>query len=252
MRGVFFGSSPVIAEIINKTIGIDAIALQSQSFTKEIFDFSHYIDAELILVDKNEDILEISNQGDIGISYGFGLKFSRQAIDYFPQGILNIHTGDLPNYRSRHPMSWAMIKGESRIGITIHKVDEQIDCGNLVHKFYVERLFLDDLDTLENKIKTALVDEFPRSIEKLANNDFEKLEKGSYLNRIDKVFATVDPGEMQSKQLFSLFRSQKIYGGVSILGQKKIECHIYKKDFDSYYDGYEIYKCSDDVLVAIK
>ena len=252
MRGIFFGSSPLVAEIVNKTIQLDTIIIESHLFTKEILDFSHYIDAELVLVESVEEILKVPNQDLIGISCAFGLKFSREVIDHFAQGILNIHTGDLPSYRSRHPISWAMIKGESKIGITIHKIDEQIDCGYLVHKFFVERLFFDDLTNVEKKIEVALIDEFPKAIEKLTNNDFTKLQDGIYLNRIDKVFANVDPCKMQSKQLFSLFRSQKIYGGVNILGKNRTRCHIYKKAFDAYFHGYDIYKCSDDVLVAIK
>jgi methionyl-tRNA formyltransferase len=189
---------------------------------------------------------------DVGISYGFGLKFSKEVIDCFSYGLINIHTGDLPNYRSRHPISWAMIKGENKIGVTIHKVDEKFDCGFLVHKYYVDRLFLDDLHTIESKIESALVDEFPIAVKKLVNGNFSKLKEGTYLNRIDRTFSSVDPSEMQSKQLFSLFRSQKVYGGVNILGKKKMECHIYNEAFDSHYHGYQLFKCIDDILVAIK
>ena len=252
MRGVFFGMSPVVGEIINKTVRIGTVVIESQSFTKEILDFTHYIDATLVSIEEVDQVLELENSGDIGISYGFGLKFTRNVIDYFPCGILNIHTGDLPNYRSRHPVSWAMINGESQIGITIHKIDEKIDCGYLVHKFYVKRSFLDDLGSLQIKIENALFNEFPESIKKLSSKDLEELDAGVYLHRIDKVFSNVDPREMTSKKLYSLFMSQKIYGGVNILGSKKIECHIYNNIFEHHFDGYEIHKCVDGVLVALK
>jgi len=252
MRGVFFGSNPLVAETINKTIKLDTIVIESQSFTKDMMDFSHYIDAKLVSVDSCKEVLKYSNHSDIGISSGFGLKFSREVIDTFRHGILNIHTGDLPRYRSRHPISWAMIKGESEIGITMHLVDEKIDRGSLVHKFFVERLFFDDLTSLDKKIEKALIVEFPKAIAKLSSNDLKKLNRGTYWDRIDKEFSIVDPINMESKQLFSLFRSQKIYGGVNILGENKTRCHIYKKAFQTHYHGYIIYKCSDDVLVAIK
>ena len=252
MRGIFFGATPVVAEIVHKTIDIKVIAIESQRFNKEIFDFSHYIGADLVSVDSVDQVSRVVRDGDIGISYGFGLKFSKKVIESFTHGLINIHTGDLPNYRGRHPISWAMIKGENKIGVTIHQVDEQFDCGYLIHKFYVDRFFWDDLYTIETKIETALANEFPKAIKNLANGDFSEIKEGAYLDRIDRVFVTVDPREMQSKQLFSLFRSQKIYGGVNILGQKKTECHIYNEVFDSHYNGYQIHKCTDQVLVAIK
>jgi methionyl-tRNA formyltransferase len=252
MRGIFFGATPVVAEIVHKTINIKIIVIESKQFSREIFDFSHYIGADLVFVDSVDEVLRVVRDGDIGISYGFGLKFSRHVIDSFSHGIINIHTGDLPKYRGRHPISWAMIKGEGKIGVTIHKVDEQFDCGYLIHKFYVERLFFDDLHTIETKIHAALTNEFPKAIKNLVKGDLSKIQKGDYLDRIDQVFTIVDPSEMQSKQLFSLFRSQKAYGGVNILGQKKTECHIYNAVFNNKYDGYQIYKCADQVLVAIK
>jgi len=242
----------VVAEIVHKTININIVVTESRLFTKEVCDFSHYIGAELVLVDSVDEVLSVISEGDVGISYGFGLKFSKQVIDCFSHGLINIHTGDLPNYRGRHPISWAMIKGENKIGVTIHKVDEKFDCGYLIHKFYVDRLFSDDLRTIGTKIETALVDEFPKAIKKLVEGDLSELQEGVYLDRIDRVFSSVDPSKMQSQQLFSLFRSQKIYGGVNILGQNKIECHIYNEAFDSHYNEYKIYKCNDDILVAIK
>lgn len=252
MRGIFFGATPVVAEIVHKSINIKVIAIESQRFSKEIFDFCHYIDADLVFVDRVDEVLRDVKDVDIGISYGFGLKFSKQVIDSLSHGLINIHTGDLPDYRGRHPITWAMIKGDDKIGVTIHQVDEKFDCGDLIHKFYVDRFFYDDLHAIETKIETALTTEFPKAVKNLVNGNFSKIQEGEYLDRIDKVFATVDPRKMQSKELFSLFRSQKVYGGVNILGQKKIECHIYNEVFDSHYKGYQIYECADQVLVAIK
>lgn len=203
-------------------------------------------------MDKVDQIMECKNIADIAVSYGFGMKFTKNIIDKFTSGILNIHTGDLPNYRSRHPISWAMIHGEKKIGVTFHKIDEKIDCGYLIHKFYVDRSFLDDLTAIQTKIESALANEFPEAIRKLSNKTFEKLLPGNYLQRIDRVFNDVDPTKMSAKNLYSLFMSQRSYGGVNIAGNKKLECHIFNKDYESHYNGYEIYKCMDDVLVALK
>ena len=252
MRGIFFGASPVVAEIVHKTIKIKVIVIESQRFNKEILDFSHYIDSKLIFVENVNEVLGIVKQGDIGISYGFGLKFPKQLIDSFSNGLVNIHTGDLPKYRGRHPITWAMIKGEDKIGVTIHQVDEKFDCGYLIHKYYVDRFFFDNLNNIETKIETALANEFPKAIKNLKNDDISEIQEGPYLERIDRVFASVDPGEITSRELFSLFRSQKVYGGVNILGKKKTECHIYNEVFDNHYDGYQIYKCADEIFVALK
>jgi len=242
----------LVGEIVNKTIKITLVAIESSAFSKEIMNFAHFIGAPLVVLEDVDQVLEHIYYEDIGVSYGFGMKFTRSVIESFPKGILNIHTGDLPKYRSRHPVSWAMINGDNQIGVTIHKVDEAIDCGFLVHKYHIERSFLDDLNSIQAKIENALVEEFPKAIENLDKISKIKLDTGTYFQRIDKVFNQVDPEKITAKELYSLFMSQKIYGGVSVHGNKKLECHIFNKEFSSYYDGYEIYKCNDGVLVAIR
>lgn len=242
----------MVGEVVNKTIRIGTVVVESQTFSKEMMNFAHYIDADFVAIDEVDEIQKLKTTADVGISYGFGLKFTKDVIEGFPSGILNIHTGDLPAYRSRHPVSWAMINGEDKIGVTIHKIDENIDRGHSVHKFFVERSFSDDLTTLQAKIENALKTEFPKAINKFRTKKFQKLGAGIYMHRIDKVFSIVDPEKISSKQLFSLFLSQKIYGGVNILGSAKLECHIYNEAFESSYEGYQIYRCADDILVAIK
>jgi folate-dependent phosphoribosylglycinamide formyltransferase PurN len=252
LRGIFFGSSTRVAEIVNRSIRLDLIVIENNNFSKEIFDFSHYIGAELKVADNVDEIRDISSSTEIGVSYGFGLIFTQTVINCFKSGILNIHTGDLPEYRSRHPISWAMIKGESRIGVTIHLVDEKIDCGFLVHKFYVDRSCYDDLISLEEKIENALNSQFPIALEQLKKGELEKLGKGNYYPRIDQTFNQVDPNEMTSKEVFSLFMSQKIYGGVNLICGKRIECHIYCPEYRSHYEGYDIYCCTDGIKIAVK
>ena len=252
MRGIFFGATPLVAEIIHKTIELKAIVVERERFNKDMYDFAHYISAELLLVNDVDEVSSVVGRSDLGISYGFGLKFTSNVIDQFPRGLINIHTGDLPNYRGRHPISWAMIRGEEKIGVTIHQVDEKFDCGFQLHKFYVDRLFDDDSSDISTKIERKLATEWPQAIVNLRKGNLSKLQEGPYLGRIDRVFNCVDPSVLSSHELFSLARSQRPYGGVNIMGEIKSTCHIYNEDCKSQYEGYEIYKCSDGVLVAVK
>lgn len=252
MRGVFFGSNPRVAEIVNRTIRLTSVVIETKSFSKEIFDFANFVSARFICIDAIDEFRDSAGLAEIAIACGFGLIFTKDCIRNFPNGILNIHYGDLPNYRSRHPVSWAMICGEERIGVTIHKVDEQIDCGYLVHKFFIDRSFTDDLPAIENKIENSLSTEFPRAIEQFMRGNLATLGSGKYFQRIDHSFSEVDPAKMVSKELFSLFMSQRCYGGVNILGKKKKECHAFNPRFRNYYEGYEIFRCADGALIAVK
>ncbi len=47
-------------------------------------------------------------------------------------GALNMHGSLLPKYRGRVPVNWAIIKGESETGATLHYMTEKPDNGDLV------------------------------------------------------------------------------------------------------------------------
>jgi len=70
---------------------------------------------------------------DVGVSLNFPTVIGQPAIDAFPLGILNAHGGDLPRYRGNACQAWALLNGESRIGLCIHRmVGGELDSGPIV------------------------------------------------------------------------------------------------------------------------
>lgn len=47
-------------------------------------------------------------------------------------GTFNLHASLLPNYRGAAPINWAIINGESKIGVTTFFIDDQIDTGAMI------------------------------------------------------------------------------------------------------------------------
>jgi len=61
----------------------------------------------------------------------------QDVIDLFPLGILNAHGGDLPRYRGNACQAWAIINGENRVGLCIHRmVGGELDSGDIVARDY--------------------------------------------------------------------------------------------------------------------
>ncbi|NIB43236.1 methionyl-tRNA formyltransferase [Pseudomaricurvus alkylphenolicus] len=48
------------------------------------------------------------------------------------QVAINFHPSLLPRYRGRAPINWAIIKGESTIGLTVHQIDCGMDTGDIL------------------------------------------------------------------------------------------------------------------------
>jgi methionyl-tRNA formyltransferase len=59
-------------------------------------------------------------------------------------GCFNMHPGPLPRYAGLNAVSWAIYRGETSHGVTIHKMEPGIDTGHVV---YQELFDIDDADT---------------------------------------------------------------------------------------------------------
>ncbi|MBT3149525.1 methionyl-tRNA formyltransferase [Streptomyces sp. CHD11] len=47
-------------------------------------------------------------------------------------GTLNVHDSLLPKYAGFSPLIWALINGETEVGVTAHLMDEELDAGDIV------------------------------------------------------------------------------------------------------------------------
>lgn len=82
------------------------------------------------------DFLQTVN-ADISISINYSGIIPQSIVDLFPLGILNAHGGDLPRYRGNACQSWAIINGEKKVGLCIHKmVGDELDSGDIIERRY--------------------------------------------------------------------------------------------------------------------
>ncbi len=49
-----------------------------------------------------------------------------------PHGTLNLHDSLLPKFTGFSPVVWALISGESEFGLTIHRMDDGLDTGDIL------------------------------------------------------------------------------------------------------------------------
>ncbi|HZZ59157.1 MAG TPA: formyltransferase, partial [Opitutaceae bacterium] len=68
-------------------------------------------------------------------------------------GAFNLHGSLLPRYRGRAPINWAVLHGEPRIGMTLHRMVKAPDAGAIVDQ---EGVDLDPRDTAEQAFRKVL------------------------------------------------------------------------------------------------
>lgn len=110
--------------------------------------------------------------------------FKKALISLPPQGCLNMHGALLPHYRGLAPSFWMMKHGETRAGVTVFFVNEDIDAGEVIA---VEEFPIEANETLEEFIirsKRISCDTLLRAIDKIERGDVQTTpldkSKGSY------------------------------------------------------------------------
>ena len=117
---------------------------------------------------------------DIGISVNYVNVISKKVIDSFNLGILNAHGGDLPKYRGNACQAWAIINGEDKIGLCIHKmVGGELDSGDIIDREYLEININTKITEVLNWISDRVPYMFLRSLENLKSNHNYILSKQS-------------------------------------------------------------------------
>tara|TARA_Y100001968_G_C19387326_1_gene733580 strand:- start:327 stop:1370 length:1044 start_codon:yes stop_codon:yes gene_type:complete len=80
---------------------------------------------------------EIAKDSQLLISFGSAWMFKKKHIDYC-KNLINVHCTNLPQWRGGGFPSWMILAGINYSSITIHKIDEGIDTGNIIYtkKFF--------------------------------------------------------------------------------------------------------------------
>jgi methionyl-tRNA formyltransferase len=99
-----------------------------------VFDFS--INKNLhVLADPASEIIENkvkSISPDFVFSFYYRSMLPMSVLKLARRGAFNMHGSLLPKYRGRAPLNWAVLKGETETGATLHEMVEKPDAGRIV------------------------------------------------------------------------------------------------------------------------
>jgi len=99
-----------------------------------VFDFS--IKRNLhVLADPGSELVEneIKNiSPDLIFSFYYRSMLPMPVLRLARRGAFNMHGSLLPKYRGRAPLNWAVLKGETETGATLHEMVDKPDAGRIV------------------------------------------------------------------------------------------------------------------------
>ena len=114
-------------------------------------------------INEEEIITNILSLGeiDLAVSINYSGVISQKVINLFRFGVLNAHGGDLPKYRGNACQAWALINGEKKIGLCIHKmIGGELDSGPIISREY----FNVDINTRIGQVYDWIESETPKLV----------------------------------------------------------------------------------------
>jgi len=252
LRAHLFSSNWKFIKVVEQKFQLAKIFFEEEKMSVELHDYLEFNQLDWISL-KNLPTGEacgIFDGADLGLSFGFGRIFQKEHIAHFGLGIWNIHPGELPKYRGKHPITHAFLNGDRDITVTVHQIDEEIDRGNLIASGRIRREFRDS----EQEIIAKTVDllDFSlleNSVKNFFNSRLRPIKSSKYLKNYNDGVEFENPILVSREMIYNASLSQKSHGGITISGRRFQHVHFYSA-LCPYPEHSTVIRCKDGLVVA--
>jgi methionyl-tRNA formyltransferase len=131
---------------------------------------------------------------DVLIVVSYGMKIPSRLLDIPRYGCINVHASLLPKYRGASPIQAAILAGDTITGISIMRMDENIDTGDVLLQTKCDIASLDTSDSLFLKLATLGAVTLLEALDKLAELSLipQNHAQASYCKKITKQDGAID------------------------------------------------------------
>lgn len=132
---------------------------------------------------------------DVIIVVAYGKILPAYVLEYPRYGCINIHASILPKYRGAAPIQRAIMDGEAETGVSIMKMDEGLDTGDvyLIKKVKIEEN--DNFESVHDKLIAAGTEGLLEALPKVENGTLEAVRQSGdtcYAEKIEKTDCVID------------------------------------------------------------
>lgn len=134
---------------------------------------------------------------EVIVVVAFGQIIPKEILEMAPYGCLNVHASLLPAYRGAAPIQWAVLNGDKESGVTIMRMDEGLDTGDMISKVIVPLDKKETSETLFDKLAMEGAKLLVETLPKVASGEavYEKQPEESptpYAAMISKQMGEID------------------------------------------------------------
>jgi len=144
--------------------------------------------------------------------FSYSMLIPREVLRLAPRRSFNIHSSLLPKNRGPNPLQWALIKGETQTGITLHELDGNVDHGPIVAQIAIPILESDSWITLKNRVVEATPSFLASEVPKLFRGSYSSSPQDESLatknTRLTPESPRINFGTMSDWEIHNLIRAQ--------------------------------------------
>tara|TARA_B100000508_G_scaffold96282_1_gene75370 strand:- start:484 stop:1383 length:900 start_codon:yes stop_codon:yes gene_type:complete len=175
-RGMRVTKSPVHS--ISETLSLEVRTPVTLKNNQEEYEYLKDIDADMCLV----------------IAYGQIIPES--FLNLTKKGFINIHASLLPKYRGAAPIQRAIMNLEKKTGISIMKINSQLDEGPVCKSYEIDINEKDSSDDLSEKLSDLAVEKILDDIDDILDDKAKFKDqdhsKATYAKKINKKESSID------------------------------------------------------------
>lgn len=185
MKFVFFGTPEFATIILNKLV---------KAGYKPQAVFRNPKEPTFDLIKKLKNL-----KPDLAIIAAYGKILPKEILDIPSKGFINVHPSLLPKYRGASPIQAAILNGDKETGVTIMKIDEEMDHGPVVVSSILPIANSDTYETLSKKLAKLggglLVKTIPGYVSRKIKPVEQDHSKATYTKIIKKEDGKIDWGK---------------------------------------------------------
>jgi methionyl-tRNA formyltransferase len=140
---VFFGSGPVAAEslaLLHESFDVEAVVTKPRAEHHKgavpVLELAAKLGLSVYTPANKAELSALFAgkpfSSEVGVVIDYGIIINRDVIDFFPYGIVNSHFSLLPEWRGADPITFAILSGQKRTGISLMLINEKMDEGLLL------------------------------------------------------------------------------------------------------------------------
>lgn len=154
----------------------------------------------------------------------FGQKISDELIELAPLGMINVHSSLLPKYRGAAPINWAIIKGETKTGVSITTVTSKWDAGEILAQAETKIEPDENTEQLGSRLSQIAAPLLLDTLEKIENGTAKYIkqdpEKVTYAPKLEKTDGYIDFTQ-SAQDVHNLVRGLYPWPGVNAIYESK-------------------------------